>query len=148
MIIRLEQSFLETTQKLNNPFTPTNKEKLSELIDLNYEKIMSIVYAQEGAKENAKPTVIELGSIGSRFFALSIYYSVDENRYDIPKSIQHLLPSISPVSIDIMATTTAHQVPDDPNVTYLKVGQVYDDGSKHSRYLVEVRKEDAGISPY
>jgi hypothetical protein len=148
MLVRLEQAFLETTQKLKNPFTPADKEKLAEGIELNYNKIMSVISAQEIAKENSKPTIIEIGNIGSRFFALNIYYNADENRDDIPKSIQQLLPSISPVNVDIMATTTAHQAPDDPNVTYLKVAQVYDDGSIHSRYLDEVRKEDEGISPF
>ena len=109
---------------------------------------MSIISAQELAKENSKPTIIELGNIGSRFFALNIYYNTDENREDVPRIIQQLLPSISPVKVDVLATTTAHQVPDDPNVTYLKVAQIYDDGSRDSKYLDEVRKEDEGISPF
>jgi hypothetical protein len=108
---------------------------------------MSIISAQEMAKENSKPTIIELGNISSRFFAINIYYSADTEEDDIPKSIQELLPTISPVNVDVMATTTAHQVPDDPNVTYLKVAKVYDDGSSHLKYLDEVRKEDKGISP-
>jgi hypothetical protein len=148
MLVRLEQTFLETTQKLNNHFTLADKEKLAEAIELNYDKIMYVVHAQEMAKESSKPTIIELGNISLRFFALNIYYNADENRDDIPKSIQQLLPSISPVNIHVMATTTAHQVPDDPNVTYLKVAQVYDDGSRRSKYLDEVRKEDEGISPF
>jgi hypothetical protein len=148
MLVRLDQAFLETTQKLKNPFTPADKEKLAEDIELNYNKIMSIISTQELAKENSKPTVIELGKIGSRFFALNIYYNTDENREDVPGSIQQLLPSISPVKVDVLATTTAHQVPDDPNVTYLKVAQIYDDGSRRSKYLDEVRKEDEGISQF
>ena len=148
MLVRFEQAFLETAQKLKNPFTPADKQKLAENIGLNYSKIMSVISAQEKAKENSKPTIIELGNISSRFFALNIYYNADENRDDIPKSIQELLPSISPVNVNVMATTTAHQVPDDPDVTYLKVAQVYDDGSTHSKYLDEVRKEDEGISPF
>src|SRR5919198_2853097 len=137
MLVRFEQAFLETAQKLKNPFTPADKEKLAEDIELNYDKIMSVVSAQEVAKENSKPTIIELGNINLRFFAINIYYNADENRDDIPKSIQQLLPTISPVNIDVMATTTAHQVPDDPNVTYLKAAQVYDDGSRHLKYLDE-----------
>jgi hypothetical protein len=148
MLVRLDQVFLETTQKLKKPFTPADKEKLAEDIELNYNKIISIISAQELAKENSKPTIIELGNIGSRFFALNIYYNIDENREDVPRIIQQLLPSISPVNVDVLATTTAHQVPDDPNVTYLKVAQIYDDGSRHSKYLDEVRKEDEGISPF
>jgi hypothetical protein len=148
MLVRFEQAFLETAQKLKNPFTPADKQKLAENIELNYSKIMSVISAQEKAKENSKPTIIEIGNISSRFFALNIYYNADEARDNIPKSIQQLLPSISPVNVDVMATTTAHQVPDKPNVTYLKVAQVYDDGSTHSKYLDEVRKEDEGISPF
>jgi glycyl-tRNA synthetase (class II) len=148
MLVRLDQAFLVTTQKLKNPFTAADKEKLAEDIELNYNKIMSIISAQELAKENSKPTIIELGNIGSRYFALNIYYNTDENREDVPRIIQQLLPSISPVKVDVLATTTAHQVPDDPNVTYLKVAQIYDDGSRDSKYLDEVRKEDEGISPF
>ena len=148
MLVKLDQAFLETTQKLKSPFTPADKEKLAEDIELNYNKIMSIISAQELAKENSKPTIIELGNIGSRFFALNIYYNTDENREDVPRIIEQLLPSISPVKVDVLATTTAHQVPDDPNVTYLKVAQIYDDGSRDSKYLDEVRKEDEGISPF
>src|ERR687883_1806909 len=105
MLVKLDQPFLETTQKLKNPFTPADKEKLAEDIELNYDKIMSVISAQETAKENSKPTIIELGNIGSRFFALNIYYDADENRDDVPKSIQQLLPSISPVKVDVLATT-------------------------------------------
>jgi hypothetical protein len=147
MLARLEQTFLEATQKLKNPFTPADKERLAEAIELNYDKIMSIISAQEMAKENSKPTIIELGNISSRFFAINIYYNADTEEDDIPRSIQELLPTISPVNVDVMATTTAHQVPDDPNVTYLKVAKVYNDGSRHLKYLDEVRKEDEGISP-
>ena len=148
MLVKLDQAFLETTQKLKSPFTPADKEKLAEDIELNYNKIMSVISAQELAKENSKPTIIELGNIGSRFFALNIYYNTDENREDVPRIIEQLLPSISPVKVDVLATTTAHQGPDDPNVTYLKVAQIYDDGSRDSKYLDEVRKEDEGISPF
>ena len=44
--------------------------------------------------------------------------------------------------------TGANQVPHDPNVTYLKAAQLYDDGSRNSKYLDEVRKEDEGVSPF
>ena len=147
MLVRFEQAFLETAQKLKNPFTPSDKEKLAEAIELNYNKIMCVISAQEIAKENSKPTIIELGNISSRFFALNVYYNADENRDDIPISIQELLPSISPVNVDVMVTG-ANQVPHDPNVTYLKAAQLYDDGSRNSKYLDEVRKEDEGVSPF
>lgn len=147
MLIRLEHTFLDMTQKLNKPFSLADKEKLAEAVELNYNKIRSVMSAQEMVKERSKPTVIELGNIGSRFFALNIYYNADKNRDDIPKSIEQLLPSISPAYVDVMATTTAHQSPDDPNATYIKVAQIYDDGSLNSKYLEEVVKEDEGISP-
>src|ERR671933_2068700 len=100
MLIRLDQAFLETAQKLKNPFTPADKQKLAEDIGVNYSKIMSIMSAQELAKDYSKPAIIELGKIGSRFFAVNIYYNTDENRQDVPRSIQRLLSTISPVKVD------------------------------------------------
>jgi len=79
-----------------------------------------------------------LGNIGGRFFALNIYYSRDEVADDIPMSIRELLPSQSPVHIDVMATIS--QSPSNSQENYLKVGQVYDDGDIHSHYLKEVRQ--------
>ena len=78
---------------------------------MNYDKIQSVISAQENAKEQTKPTIIELGNIGGRFFALNIYYSTDEMGDDIPMSIRELLPSQSPVHLDVMATIS--QSPDD-----------------------------------
>ena len=49
-------------------------------------------------------TLLELANIGGRFFALNIYFSSDEISDDIPMSIRQLLPSQSPVHIDVMAT--------------------------------------------
>ena len=71
MLIRLEQAFIDMTQKLNKPFSPVDKEKLAEAIELNYDKIRPVMSAQESVKERSKPTVIKLGIIGSRFFAVS-----------------------------------------------------------------------------
>ena len=111
---------------------------------MNYDKIRSVISAQETAKEQAKPTIIELGNIGGRFFALNIYYSTDEMGDDIPMSIRELLPSQSPVHLDVMATIS--QSPDDDSQrNYLKAAQVYDDGDIHSHYMKEVRQEDQGI---
>jgi hypothetical protein len=77
--------------------------------------------AQENTKEQSKPTIIELGNIGGRFFALNIYYCGDEFADDIPMSIRQLLPSQSPVHIDVMATIS--QSPDDSQENYLKVAE-------------------------
>jgi hypothetical protein len=79
-----------------------------------------------------------LGNIGGRFFALNSYYSRDEVVDDIPMSIRELLPSQSPVHIDVMATIS--QSPGNSQENYLKVGQVYDDGDVHLHYLKEVRQ--------
>jgi hypothetical protein len=58
---------------------------------------------QEKSKDKSKPTLLELGNICSRFFAFSIYYNEDVD--DVPISIRELIPTISPVRLDIMATT-------------------------------------------
>jgi hypothetical protein len=138
MLLRIENSFLQLGNKLGKPFSEEDKEKLARSVELNYDKIRSVVSAQENAKEQAKPTIIELGNIGGRFFALNIYYSRDEVGDDIPMSIRELLPSQSPVHIDVMATIS--QSPGNSQENYLKVGQVYDDGDIHSHYLKEVRQ--------
>ena len=77
---------------------------------MNYNKVRSVISAEEQDKETSKPTAIELGNIGTRFFALSLYYNQDED--DIPNSVCDLLPTISPVRIDVISTP---QAPDDPN---------------------------------
>jgi hypothetical protein len=145
MLLRIENSFLQLANKLGKPFSEEDKEKLARSLELNYDKIRSLMSAQENAKDQAKPTIIELGNIGGRFFALNIYYSKDEVGDDIPMSIRQLLPSQSPVHIDVMATIS--QPSDDSQNNYLKAAQVYDDGDIHSHYIKEVRQEDQGISP-
>jgi hypothetical protein len=155
MLLRIENSFVQLTNKLGKPFSEEDKEKLARSLELNYDKIRLAISAQENAKEQAKPAIIELGNIGSRFFALNIYYSRDEIGDDIPMSIRQLLPSQSPVHIGIMAstitttsTTTISQSPDDlEEKNYLKVGEVYDDGEIHSHYIKEIKQEDQGIRP-
>jgi hypothetical protein len=145
MLLRIENSFVQLSNKLGKPFSEEDKEKLARSLELNYDKIRSVISAQENAKEQAKPTIIELGNIGGRFFALNIYYSTDEMADDIPMSIRELLPSQSPVHLDVMATIS--QSPDDDysQRNYLKAAQVYDDGDIHSHYMKEVRQEDQGI---
>ena len=144
MLLRIENSFLQLANKLGKPFSEEDKEKLARSLELNYDKIRSLMSAQENAKDQAKPTIIELGNIGGRFFALNIYYSRDEVGDDIPMSIRQLLPSQSPVHIDVMATIS--QPSDDSQNNYLKAAQVYDDGDIHSHYMKEARQEDQGIS--
>ncbi len=64
-------------------------------------------------------------------------------------SITQLLPTISPVRIDIMSKLHQKQQ-QQTNVndsTYLKAGQVYDDGDTHSRYVDEIIEEDDGMRP-
>jgi hypothetical protein len=143
MLLRIENSFVQLTNKLGKPFSEEDKEKLARSLELNYDKIRSAISAQENAKEKAKPTIIELENIGGRFFALNIYYSTDEMGDDIPMSIRQLLPSQSSVHLDVMATIS--QSPDDLQRNYLKAAQVYDDGDIHAHYMKEVRQEDQGI---
>jgi len=150
MLVRLEQSFIESAGKINDRFSEQDREELSEAIEANYEKIRLIMLEQEKSKNKSKPTLLELGNIGSRFFAFSIYYNDDMD--DVPISVRELIPTISPVRLDLMAktgatTTTQQSSTTDLNSTYLKAAQVYDDGSIKAKYFAEAIREDEGISP-
>jgi hypothetical protein len=150
MIIRLEQSFVDTVSQLNSSFSEGEKQKLATSIESKYEDIISIIKDQEGKKANLEPKIIELGSIGSRLFSLSLYYNGDSENDDIPLSITQLLPTISPVRIDIMSKLHQKQQQQQTNgndSSYLKAGQVYDDGDTHSRYVDEIIEEDEGMRP-
>ncbi|HYO06155.1 MAG TPA: hypothetical protein VER14_04150 [Phototrophicaceae bacterium] len=149
MIIRLEQSFVDTVSQLNSSFSEGEKQKLATSIESKYEDIISIIKDQEGKKSNLEPRIIELGSIGSRLFSLSLYYNGDSENDDIPLSITQLLPTISPVRIDIMSKLhqKQQQQTNGNDSSYLKAGQVYDDGDTHSRYVDEIIEEDDGMRP-
>ena len=151
MIIRLEQSFIETVSQLNSNFSEGEKQKLATSIESKYDDILSIIKDQEGKKADLEPKIIELGSIGSRLFSLSLYYNGDSGNDDIPLSITQLLPTISPVRIDIMSKLhqkkQQQQQANGNDSSYLKAGQVYDDGDTHSRYVDEIIEEDDGIRP-
>jgi hypothetical protein len=144
MLISLEQSFIESAEKLNDRFSEQDMEELSQAIEANYEKIRLIMLEQEKSKDKSKPTLLELGNIGSRFFGFNIYYNDDVD--DVPISIRELIPTISPVRLDLMATTKTTKSAD-PNSTYLKAAQVYDDGSIKAKYYAEAIREDEGIRP-
>jgi hypothetical protein len=145
MLLRIESPFVQLANKLGNPFSEEEKVKLAKALEAKYDKIRSVVSTQENAKEQSKPTIIELGNLGTRFFALNIYYSNEEMGDDIPMSIRQLLPSISPVRIDLMASISKSS--DNSQEDYIKVAQVYDDGDIHAHYLKEVIQEDEGIRP-
>jgi hypothetical protein len=147
MLIRLERSFIETGSRLNPPFSEAEKNALAASIESKYDTIISIIKDIEDKKLKLEPKVIELGNIGSRCFSLSLYYSVDSENDDIPLLITHLLPTISPVRIDIMAKLQQQQQPNDVSSSYLKAGQVYDDGDIHSKYVNEMIEEDEGRRP-
>jgi len=58
-----------------------------------------------------------------------------------PKLLFHVVGRL-----DLMATTkTAKSA--DPNSTYLKAAEVYDDGSIKAKYYAEAIREDEGIRP-
>jgi len=149
MLIRLEQSFIESVEKLTDKLSEQDKEELSQAIQANYEKIRLIIQEQEKSKDKSKPTVLELGNFGSRFFAFNIYYNDEVD--DVPISIRELIPTISPVRLDLMATTkttkTGASSASDPNSTYLKAARVYDDGSIKAKYFADAIREDEGIRP-
>ena len=60
-------------------------------------------------------------------------------------TIKELLPTISPVRLDLMATVSNR--PDDEKQNYVKVGNIYDDGDIHSHYVDAIREEDDGLRP-
>jgi glycyl-tRNA synthetase (class II) len=152
MLIRLEPSFIETASKLNSEFSAADKQTLAENIELKYDEIISVVKDLENKKEKLDPKIIELGNISSRSFSLHLYYSWDSENDDVPISITQLLPTVSPVRIDIMTKLQQEQLQPQPqsnnvNPSYLKAGQVYDDGDTHSRYINEIIEEDEGRRP-
>ena len=153
MLIRLEQSFIELAQKVHDRFSEQDRQELSQAIEANYEKVRLVMLEQEKSQDKSKPTLLELGNIGSRFFAVSIHYNDDVD--DVPISVRELIPTVSPVRLDLMTTTKrtksvanpTHSSAADPNSTYLKAGQVYDDGSIKAKYYAEAIREDEGIRP-
>ena len=148
MIIRLEDSFIKLAQQLGKSFSEAEKHRLAEFISdsITYDKIRSVITEQERAKERSKPTIIELGNIDERYFALNAYYN-DQMEDNIPLSIKELLPTISPVHIDVMASMSQTAPGNDTRQNYIKVAQVYDDGDIHARYINEIIQEDSGILP-
>jgi glycyl-tRNA synthetase (class II) len=152
MLIRLEPSFIETASKLNSEFSAADKQTLAANIELKYDEIISVVKDLENKKEKLDPKIIELGNISSRSFSLHLYYSWESENDDVPISITQLLPTVSPVRVDIMTKLQQQQSQPSPqsnnvNPSYLKAGQVYDDGDTHSRYINEIIEEDEGRRP-
>lgn len=130
MLLRIESPFVQLANKLGNPFSEEEKVKLAKALESNYDKVRAVILAQEKAKEQSRPTVIELGNLGTRFFALNIYYNDDKMGDDIPMSVRQLVPSISPVRIDVMATISRSSNNSQEN--YVKVAQAFDDGDIHA----------------
>jgi hypothetical protein len=145
MLLRLENSFIQLSNKLGKSFSEEGKGKLAKFIEEKYDEIRKVIAEEEKSKRQNEPTIIELGNTGGRFFALNIYYSKDEMGDDIPMSVKQLLPSQSPVHMDIMASIS--DSPGNSQENYLKAGEVYDDGDIHSHYINEIRQEDLGIRP-
>jgi len=134
--------FIESAEKLNERFSDQDRKELSQMIEANYEKIRLIMQEQEESKDNYKPTLLQLGNIGSRSFGFNIYYNDDVD--DVPISIRQLIPTISPVRLDLMVKRTESA---EPNSSYLKAAEVYDDGSIRAKYYTEALREDEGIKP-
>jgi hypothetical protein len=149
VIIRLEDSFIKLAQQLGKPFSEAEKHQLAELISdsITYNKIRSVISDHESDKERSKPAIIELGNIDERYFALNAYYNEDQMEDNIPLSIKELLPTISPVHIDVMASLSQTAPDNNTRQNYMKVAQVYDDGDIHAHYVNEVIQEDSGILP-
>src|SRR3954447_3262934 len=147
MLIRLESSFIDTVSQLNANFSEKEKQQLASNIESKYNDLISIIKDLEQKKVKSEQKIIEIGNIGNRVFALSIYYSSESETGDIPLSITQLIPTISPVRIDIMSKLQQQQQSNNTNATYLKAGQVYDDGDIHVKYIKEALEEDEGLRP-
>lgn len=145
MIIRLDQSFIETLSQLGENFSGNEKQRLASSIDSKYDDIRSILREKENKNTDFEATAVEIGKIDTRTYTLNLYKSNDSENDDIPFEVTELLPTISRVRMDIMATLSKKS--SDGNLTYLKVGQVYDDGDIHSRYLEEIMEEEEGKRP-
>jgi acetate kinase len=145
MLIRLEPSFIDTVSQLDTYFSEKEKHKLASNIESKYNYIISIIKDLEDKKINSEPKIIEIGNIGSRVFSLNIYYSSETETIDTPVSITQLIPTISPVRMDIMSKL--QQQTNNDASTYLKAGQVYDDGDIHVKYIKEAIEEDEGLRP-
>jgi hypothetical protein len=145
MLIRLEPSFIDTISQLDKGFAEKEKQKVASNIESKYNHIISIIKDLEDNKVNSEPKIIEIGNIGSMVFSLNIYYSSETETSDIPISITQLIPTISPVRMDIMSKLQQHT--NNADSTYLKAGQVYDDGDIHVKYIREAIEEDEGIRP-
>src|SRR5690349_19519701 len=98
-----------------------------------YDYIISTLKEQENSKKDFDPKVVELGEIDSRIFTLNLYKDKDQENADVPIEITQLLPTISPVRMDIMVTL--HKQSNNGDSSYLKVGQLYDDGNIDPKYI-------------
>ncbi len=145
MIIRLDQSFIETLSQLGENFSGNDRQRLTACINSIYDDIRSTLKEQENNNTDIEAKAVEIGKIDSRIYTLNFYKSNDSENDDIPLEGTQLLPTISKVRMDIMATL--HKQSSDNNLTYLKVGQVYDDGDIHSKYLEEIMEEEEGKRP-
>jgi hypothetical protein len=140
VIVRLEQPFIETLKQLGENFSEYDRQKLTEIIDSKYDAIITTLKEQENSKTDFDPKVVDLGEIDSRIYTLNFYKNKDPENDDVPLEITQLLPTISPVRMDIMATF--HKQSNDSSSTYLKVGQIYDDGDIHSNYIDKIMQEE------
>ena len=61
------------------------RKELSQMIEATYEKRLN-TQEQEKSKDNYKPTLLQLGNIGSRSFGFNIYSNDDVD--DVPISIR------------------------------------------------------------
>lgn len=133
---------------MNKNFSGADKKRLTTSLDSKYDDIRLILKEQENNNTDVEPKVIELGKIGSRNFTLYLYKSKDAEKDDVPYEITQLLPTISPVRIDIIVRLNT---PSNNRISsYLKVGQVNDDGDIHSKFFeeaIEEEEEEEGRPP-
>lgn len=84
ILIKLDQSFIETLSQLNENFSGADTQRLITSIDSKYGDIRSILKEQENNNTDFEPKIIELGKIGFRNFTLCLYNRKDHKNDDVP----------------------------------------------------------------
>ena len=72
MIIRLDQSFIETLSQLGENFSGNDRQRLTAYIDFIYDDIRSTLKEQEN-RESVETKSVEIGKIDSRTYTLNFY---------------------------------------------------------------------------
>ena len=73
MIIRLDQSFIETLSQLGENFSGNDRQRLTAYIDFIYDDIRSTLKEQENKNADFETKSVEIGKIDSMTYTLNFY---------------------------------------------------------------------------